>query len=393
MDIQEQVYSVSDFFEIINHNLEYSYPDVIITGEVSSFKINQNKWVFFDIKDEQCSIGCFMSIYQLHTPIEDGMMVKIHATPKLTKWGKFSLTIKSIELAGEGSIKKAYQLLYTKLDSEGLFLDSKKRKLPEFPDRIGLITSKQAAAYNDFISIINKRWSGLKIDHIQVQVQGDNAIEQIVAAIDQFNKSFLRYDVLVIIRGGGSLEDLQVFNTEPLVRAVHGSKTPTLVAIGHKDDVSLVELSADLKATTPTNAAQLVVLDKNEYLKNINSIVSNLAHILSSQVNSKYKNIEKFKTAISPIIGDANSKLNNLKLKLFDSIEKNMMNHNNRLESNLQILRLLDPSLALQRGYSMIKKNNMIINTITKIQINDMILIQFSDGIANTKVIDIIEDK
>lgn len=125
MDTNEQVYSVSDFFEILNQNLEYSYPDVVITGEVSSFKINQNKWVFFDIKDDQCSIGCFMSIYQLNTPVEDGMLVKIRCTPKLTKWGKFSLTVKSIELAGEGSIKKAFELLYKKLENEGLFLESK----------------------------------------------------------------------------------------------------------------------------------------------------------------------------------------------------------------------------------------------------------------------------
>ena len=393
MDTNEQVYSVSDFFEILNQNLEYSYPDVTITGEVSSFKINQNKWVFFDIKDDQCSIGCFMSVYQLNTPIEDGMLVKIRCTPKLTKWGKFSLTVKSIELAGEGSIKKAFELLYRKLESEGLFLESKKRVLPKYPKRIGLITSKQAAAYNDFITIVNSRWSGLVIDHIQVQVQGEQAIDQIISAITQFGKEPLHYDVIVIIRGGGSMDDLQIFNTEPLSRAIYGSKIPTLVAIGHEDDTSLAELSADLRATTPTNAAQLVVPDKSEEQARLENIIYNMSYIINSHVQEHYKSIERFKIAFSNISTNASTTLSSLSDKLLHGIE-NIISINNNTATRLeQSLRLLDPNLALKRGYAVARKNDVIIKSVSLLKPNDIVNIEFNDGNANTKIIDTINNK
>lgn len=393
MESIEQVYSVSDFFEILNQNLEYSYPDVIITGEVSSFKINQNKWVFFDIKDDQCSIGCFMSIYQLNTPIEDGMLVKIRCTPKLTKWGKFSLTVKSIELAGEGSIKKAFELLYKKLESEGLFLESKKRILPKYPKRIGLITSKQAAAYNDFVTIVNNRWSGLVIDHIQVQVQGDQAIDQIISAITQFNKEHVRYDVIVLIRGGGSMDDLQIFNTEPLTRAIYGSKIPTLVAIGHEDDTSLAELSADLRATTPTNAAQLVVPDKAEEQAKLENTIYNMRHIINLHVQEHYKSIERFKIAFSNISTNAASSLNSLSDKLFYGIENILSVNNNAATRLKQSLRLLDPNLALKRGYAITRKSGVIIRSVNLIKPSDIVSMEFYNGSANAKIIDTIKNK
>ena len=119
--MNDQILSVSELSDYINRTLEYAYPSVVVEGEVSSFKISQGKWVFFDIKDSQTTLGCFMSIYQLNTPLEDGMLVRVVAQPKLTTWGKFSLTVKSVELAGEGSVKKAFELLKLKLEKEGLF--------------------------------------------------------------------------------------------------------------------------------------------------------------------------------------------------------------------------------------------------------------------------------
>lgn len=392
MDTNVQIYSVSDFFEILNQNLEYSYPDVIIAGEVSSFKINQNKWVFFDIKDEQCSISCFMSIYQLNIPVEDGMLVKIHCTPKLTKWGKFSLTVKSIEPVGEGSIKKAFELLYKKLENEGLFLESKKRVLPKYPKRIGLITSKQAAAYNDFITIVNSRWSGLMIDHIQVQVQGEQAAQQIIAAIAQFGKTPKEYDAIVITRGGGSIEDLQVFNTEPLVRAIYGSKVPTLVAIGHEDDVSLAELSADLRATTPTNAAQLVVPDKYEVQSRLENTISNMTHIVNSQVQQHYKSIESFKIAFDNIAMNVAGVLDSLSDRLFYSIDSILSSSSNYANGLERTLILLDPNSVLKRGYAIARKNGSIIKSASMLKPDDIVNMQFSNGYANAKVIDIIKE-
>lgn len=388
--VEEQIYSVSEFVGILNQNLEYSYPEIIVTGEVSSFNINQNKWVFFDIKDSESSLSCFMSIYQLKTPVEDGMLIRVRCVPKLTKWGKFSLTIKSIELAGEGSIKKSFELLYAKLEKEGLFLDAKKRTLPEYPKRIALITSKQAAAYNDFVTIINQRWSGLHIDHMQVQVQGESAVDQIISAIDYFGTKNSLYDLIVITRGGGSIEDLQAFNTEPLVRAVSGSKIPTVVAIGHEDDVSLAELAADQRATTPTNAAQLITPDKTEQVISINNKLKHMVHALESNILAQYKIIEEFSLAFRIVSADLGEKLNSMTRRLLNSIDIIITDNTNELDGYQQSLKLLDPHLVLQRGYSVVRRDGTIINSVESLRNNELLDIQFKDGNTRAKIIDTI---
>ena len=148
----------TEFVAVVNQTLEYAYSSVLITGEVASFKVNQGKWVFFDLKDEETSVGCFMPVWSLRVPLEDGMKVVVRAVPKLTKWGKFSLTVSQVQPVGEGSLKKAYEMLKKKLTSEGLFDPAKKRPIPVGLARLGVISSVQAAGYADFIKIINARW-------------------------------------------------------------------------------------------------------------------------------------------------------------------------------------------------------------------------------------------
>src|SRR5665648_273171 len=151
----DPLFSVSDFIALTNQTLEYAYQSVQIEGEVSSFKVNQGKFVFFDIKDDGGSVGCFMTVWQMRVPIEDGMKIIISASPKLTNWGKFSLTVKSIRPVGEGALKKSFELLKAKLDTEGLFALERKRVLPTVPRHIAVISSMQSAGYADFIKILN----------------------------------------------------------------------------------------------------------------------------------------------------------------------------------------------------------------------------------------------
>src|SRR6266576_3151100 len=153
-----QIISVTEFVSIINETLGFAYPSVTIEGEVSSFKVNQGKFVFFDLKDDQNVLSCFMMVYQLKMPLEDGMKVRITGVPKVTKFSKFSLTVREVELAGEGELRRAMELLKKKLAGEGLFDPARKRPLPKFPRSIGLITSQTSAAYSDFIKILNARW-------------------------------------------------------------------------------------------------------------------------------------------------------------------------------------------------------------------------------------------
>ena len=149
-------FTPTEFIAVVNQTLEYAYSSVTIVGEVASFKVNQNKWVFFDVKDEESSVNCFMTLFQLRQPLEDGMKVIVRGVPKLTKWGKFSFTVTAVQPVGEGSLKKAFELLKKKLANEGLFDDEKKRVLPKYISRLGVISSTQAAGYADFIKILNQ---------------------------------------------------------------------------------------------------------------------------------------------------------------------------------------------------------------------------------------------
>lgn len=294
-------FSVSEFIASLNQTLEYAYPIVEIEGEVSSFKVNQGKYVFFDLKDEGASVGCFMTVWQLRVPIEDGMKVIVRATPKLTPWGKFSLTVQSIRPSGEGSIKKSFDLLKEKLDKEGLFDVARKRALPTIPTHIGVISSTQAAGYADFIKILDQRFGGVRVDVAHVQVQGEGAPDQIIRAIEYFNTTSDIPEVLVIIRGGGSADDLSTFNDERLVRAIAASRVPTLVGVGHEVDVTLADMVADVRAATPSNAAQIVVPDRQELIQRLTSqrvrILTHVDGLLEREIRSVREGRERMTSA------------------------------------------------------------------------------------------------
>lgn len=251
----------SEFVAYVNQTLEYAYSSVTVVGEVSEFKVNQGKWVFFNVKDEETSVPCFMTLWSLSVPIEDGMKIVVRGTPKITKWGKFSFTVSKIAPVGEGSLKKAFEMLKKKLASEGLFDVSRKRSLPEDLNKIGVISSTQAAGYADFVKIINARWGGLKVLTAHVQVQGLDAPEQMIRALKYFNEH-TDVQVIALIRGGGSKDDLACFNDEALVRAVAASKIPVITGIGHEIDESLCDLAADVRASTPSNVAELLTRDR-----------------------------------------------------------------------------------------------------------------------------------
>lgn len=331
------IFSVSDFIAACNQTFEYAYPVVEIEGEVASFKVNHDKFIFFDIKDKEGSIGCFMTVWQLRIPIEDGMKVIISASPKLTNWGKFSLTVRSIRPSGEGAIKKSFELLKLKLDTEGLFAPERKRALPKIPQHVAVISSIQAAGYADFIKILNDRWGGVKLDVANVQVQGVGAPDQIIKAIEYFNQRDILPEAIVIIRGGGSADDLAVFNDEPLVRAIAGSRIPTLVGVGHEVDESLADLAADVRAATPSNAAQILVPDKLEIKNNIRFQVSSILPHIS---NSIYQQEQNLKIQFDNISG-------RIEMMIDKKIQHVMMQR--------QVLSGLNPMSVLARGYAIIR--------------------------------------
>ncbi|MFZ2836130.1 MAG: exodeoxyribonuclease VII large subunit [Candidatus Saccharimonadales bacterium] len=330
-------FSVSDFIALTNQTLEYAYPSVDIEGEVSSFKVNQGKFVFFDLKDAGASVGCFMMLFQLRVPIEDGMKVIVTASPKLTQWGKFSLTVRSIRPSGEGSLKKSFELLKAKLDKEGLFAPERKRSLPRIPKHVAVISSTGAAGYADFIKILGDRWGGVKVDVAHVQVQGADAPDQMIRALKYFNEREVLPEVVVMIRGGGSADDLAAFNDELLVREIAASRIPTLVGVGHETDSSLADLVADVQAATPSNAAQLLVPDRNEIIRSVHYQVRTLLPKVEQGIAAQQLFLRE--------VLDTALRTTTSRLEVQDE----------RLRMLRTILQQLDPQTVLQRGYALLR--------------------------------------
>ena len=337
MDNQTPRFNVSQFVEVTNQVLDMAYPVVEIEGEVSSFKVNQGKFVFFDLKDETASVGCFMMVFNLRVPIEDGMKVIIRAQPKLTNWGKFSLTVQAIRPSGEGSLKKSFDLLKQKLEREGLFAAERKRTLPVLPRRIAVISSTQAAGYADFVAVLNARWGGLDVDVAHTQVQGAVAADQVIRALQYFNEQPELADVLVIIRGGGSADDLAVFNDEPLVRAIAASRIPVLTGIGHETDTSLADLAADYAAVTPTNAAQVVVPDRQAIISESRQQLRLVAHAA----------VRSFET----IAAETKSQLDDLSARAFLRLDEVRQ----QVTHQQELIAAYDPAKVLRRGYAIIR--------------------------------------
>lgn len=354
--------SVSDFVGLLNQTLEFAYPSVVITGELANLRVSKGRWLYFDLKDEFASVKFFGTVYMLPGPLEDGMLVRVKGTPGLHNLYGFSVNVQIMQPAGEGSIKKAAELLAAKLEAEGLFDPARKRGLPYPPERIGLITSAQSAAYADFIKILGARWGGIDIRVIDVQVQGEAAPEQIVHAIEQFNELAEPPDVLVVVRGGGSAEDLAAFSTEQVTRAVVASRVPTLVAIGHEVDISLAELAADQRASTPSNAAELLTPDKR--------------HAAAALKDNR----QQLALNLKQILQAARGELRHGGLQL-GQIASGLLKHQRaHIESRLELLRALNPAGVLARGYAIVRSGQQVVRGAAMLHAGAIVDVELVDS-------------
>jgi exodeoxyribonuclease VII large subunit len=363
--------SVSEFVDLVNQTYEIAFPSVTIVGELANFRVSKNRWVYFDLKDENAQVKFFGTVYMLPGPLEDGMMLQVRGTPRMHPLYGFSVTAQAIRPVGEGAIKKASELLQAKLTAEGLFDAERKRILPAIPERIGLIASRESAAYIDFMKIINARWGGLTIEFIDVQVQGEIAPAQIVSALQQFNQLQSPPEVIVITRGGGSAEDLQAFSTEQVTRAVALSRIPTLVAIGHERDISLAELAADLRASTPSNAAELLVPDRNELLGRVHELARSM-HI-----------------EIDNLLADAREGLLRAVDQSTQAVNRLIEKSRTDVARYKQLLTVLSPEAALQRGYALVRSGGQVVRSVRSVKPGDVVDIQVQNGmiIANVTTI------
>src|SRR3989338_2482466 len=350
--------SVSQYVAVVNDLLVSGMPPGTfeIDGEVSSYSVSANKWVRFDLKDGDALVGCFASVWQLNEQIADGMKIAVIGYGSIyARFGKFTLNIQSVRLSGEGSLKRAFELLKKKLEVEGLFDSARKRALPQFPARVALVTSRDAAAFTDFLRVSSTRWPAAEIFHMHVGVQGDAAVADVVSAITSVGSQPDQFDLMVVTRGGGSLEDLHVFNTEAVARACFASRIPVVSAIGHERDVTILDLVADVRAATQSNAAEIIFPDQDE----IKALIRQMAITQTRAVDRRIA-YERARTALitraaDQWIGSLTQKTQFARQRLVAHGERLTQRVTSRRESVVSAVRLLKslhPQEILKRGYS-----------------------------------------
>jgi exodeoxyribonuclease VII large subunit len=323
----------------VNDLLSSVYESILVEGEVASFKVNQGKFAFFELKDtsDGTIVNVFMMKFRLTVPIEDGMRVVVRGHPKLMGSGRFSFTAMAVQPVGEGNIKKAFELVHKKLSSEGLFDEASKKSLPDARKikKIGVVSSTAAAGFHDFIKILNERRGGIKITAADTVVQGVDAPASIVRGIARLDSMGL--DAIAIVRGGGSTDDLAAFNDEGLVRAIHAAKTPIIVGVGHETDTTLADLAADLRASTPSNAAQFLSFDMRQEVSNSERIFLDI------------------RTSYLQRIGKVRSGAEEDFLDIYRFFRQRLRDMRNKALEYDRVIEAMNPEIVLKRGYALVR--------------------------------------
>lgn len=362
------VISVSDYLNIINNTLELIEVEFKIEGEISSFQKHPTGY-YFNLKDTKDAsiIACYGSPRLYIDPeIKDGALVYIKGIANVYKpKGRLSLIISDIEIGGEGALKKQYEALKLKLQNEGLF--ERKRDLPQNISKIGLITSKTGAVIHDFKNNLDKH--GYEILFFDSRVEGKLAADHIIKALDFFETRSLDIDVLILIRGGGSLEDLQAFNDESVIRKIIKTKAPIICAIGHDKDTPLAQLVADYAPSTPTAAAVLV----NQSWSNTENKITKAKYIFKDKIN-EISSIPKNQTQrlVSSI---------NIAINLINSLRQKIFFTSQRFDD-------LNPSKILKKGYNIVRnEKNEVIRDLYKLKKDDKVIIENYNQKIKTKLI------
>jgi exodeoxyribonuclease VII large subunit len=390
-----RIFQVSEFIETINLVLREMWQgeEIGVEGEVSGFRVSQGQWVSFDLKDGTSLINVFMPVWNLRVPVEDGIRVRAIGIPRIyPKYGKFSLSAERVELAGEGALKKALALLRQRLEKEGLFDPSRKRPLPRFPERIALVASRESAAYGDFVRILKERWGGLQIDLYHVLVQGERAPKDIVSAIRTAQEG--EYDVLVMTRGGGSLDELMAFNDEQVVRAIHASRIPTMVAIGHERDITLAEEAADVRGSTPTDCARRLVPDRQDVLYELATLVEGIDEAMTDQVQGRRVMLSHAVDAPTLWLAAQRAELVRTASACESGMRQWFRSLSDRLQSVTRLLTSLDPKAVLERGYAIVRDaSGAAVTSVASVRVGSDVAVRLADGSFESHVKKIYDPK
>lgn len=290
-----RIYTVSQLNRQVRMLLESKFPAVWVEGEISNFKHHTSGHMYLTLKDETAQIqAAFFSQYQrgLQFEIRDGLKVLAFCRVAIYEArGQYQLYIERIEPKGVGALQLAFQQLKERLGKEGLFREERKRAIPKFPKTVGVITSPTGAAIHDILNVVNRRFCGTHLLFCPVKVQGEGAAEEIARAIENINRHG-EADVLIVGRGGGSLEDLWAFNEEAVARAVYQSSIPVISAVGHETDWTICDFVADLRAPTPSAAAELVVMNRLDLERQIASLGDRIRHVALNRAETLRTKLE-----------------------------------------------------------------------------------------------------
>lgn len=408
----------------LNRYLKYKFDNdsnlnnIYLKGEISNFKKHTRGHLYFTIKDENSRINAVMfqsNASKLKFDLEDGMKILVRGRISIYEaTGGYQIYVDELIIDGLGNLYLEYEKLKKKLASEGLFDKDKKKKIPKIPNKIGIITAPTGAAIRDILSTIKRRWPITETVLFPSLVQGKEAAPEIVKQIKKAEEYDI--DVLIIGRGGGSIEDLWCFNEEIVARAIYECKIPTISAVGHEIDFTISDFVADLRAPTPTGAAEMAVPNIDDFNKYIEQVNIRLYQVINKKINDNKTKLEKLKDSYilkNPIsiyeikeqhfdsifekinilmtgrLKDARNILNINVDKLNNNINKLYENKKNNYLNYLTKLDVLNPLLTIKRGYTITRLNNKVITSIKNIKTNDNIDIELKDGSINAVITDI----
>lgn len=367
---------------------------ILVSGEISNFTNHtRTGHLYFTLKDNETSIKAVMfssMASRLNFVPKNGMKVIVSANVQVyERDGAYQLYVSDMQPDGIGALYLAYEQLKEKLLYEGLFDEAHKKPLPEFPNKIGIITSLEAAALQDMLNIISRRYPLAQITVFPALVQGTNAPESLCKAIEKADASEL--DLLICGRGGGSFEDLMAFNNEQLARTIYKCNTPIISAVGHETDTTIADFAADLRAPTPSAAAELAVPDITVIYNKLDVLTKMLAQTFIMQLDTKYRRLEALEKRIEDAVPFA--RINSYKEKLSD-IEKSLDSaYKNKLLNCSKILAeksvqldALSPLKTLARGYSLVYKEEQLVKSTEAVSAGDKVDIQLSDGIVSATI-------
>lgn len=397
MDNEKKVFTVSELTRQIKLSLETGFPRIWVQGEILNFKQHTSGHLYFTLKDEGAQLSAVMwrsRVASITIPLEDGVKVVVRGS--ITVYpprGNYQIDVEQIQLLGIGELQIAFERLKQKLAKEGLFDAGYKKPIPEYPERIGIITSETGAALQDIKSVLERRQPSLEVGPYPGPVQGAGAAEEIAKAIEEMNL-YRNIDVIIVGRGGGSLEDLWAFNEEIVARAIFASKIPIISAVGHEVDFSIADFVADLRAPTPSVAAELVVRHRNEIHDNLRILCYTMSDSLKNQADSVRERVVSLLASYSfnrprDLIREMTQRVDEFDRNLGISFSHLSQVIHNRHQTLMHRLEALSPRGALRRGYAIIRKQGRVVASVRKLARNDKASIQFQDGVAETRVEDI----